>query len=293
MSLYFLFNGKSSKNILNTELILCHMEDSYSSTAPIYNTELITTSLTSQRNTKDYIGSKFITDGLNLKFALIKSNYTPFSIDEIDIISNWLYDSKGGFKKLEVTSNENEDAFWNENINEWVSKFYYKGKFIIMDGQRIIGTRALICTFERDSSFLYSLECGTDIIAKGMNRLIVLDNVKCQLPLYPKIIFTTSSASTEFNSVTITNKTNGSKMYLPKILDGIDYIIDTENSLVQNAYGSSDLLDIGWSQVSDISWIYLDKGENDIQIDVKNGECNIKIEYENKILGGVMDEFSV
>lgn len=292
MSLHFLFDEKNSKNILDTELIMCHMEDSYSSTTPVFARELIKTEINSHRDIKNYLASKF-TDESNLKFALIKANHTPFSVDEIDTISNWLYDSNGGFKKLEITSKDGENAYWNENIDEWVSKFYYKGKFTIIDGQRIIGTRALICTFERDSSFLYSIEYGTDIITKGMNRLIVLNNVKCQLPLYPKIIFTTSSSSSDFNSVTIVNKTNDSKIYLPKILDGVEYIIDTKNSIIKNSYNICSLQDIGWKQVSDISWIYLDKGINDVQVYVKNGECNIKIEYENKILGGVMDEFSV
>ena len=56
-----------------------------------------------------------------------------------------------------------------------------------------------------------------------------------------------------------------------------------------------------WKNIEDISWLYLKKGNNDIAIKMYSnddpqvfyGGCDVKIEWEDKILGGVLNEFSV
>ncbi|MDE5978229.1 MAG: phage tail family protein [Turicibacter sp.] len=281
MQPYIRYNQNTSKNILpNTELILCHIDDSYSSTAPIFNRETIKTEFTAQQDVQKYIGSKF-SESLTLKFAFIKSDYSEFSLDDINTISNWLF-GNGTEQKLEI--------FCDETV---VSSYYYKGVFTGIERQRAIGTVALLCTFENNSSYLYSPETVITTTSESTGHSSVDLDVYCQLPVYPKITFTTTSSANGFNSVTITNNTNQSRIKLLKLLDGVEYCIDTQNAIISNSYGNCEFIDIGWNNISDISWIYLNPGMNIVHTIVQNGICNLKIEYENKILGGVLNEFSV
>ncbi len=280
--IYFRYNEKTSKNILNNiALIVCHIDDNYSSTAPIYSREIIKTDFTTFQDVRSYINSKYA-DSLTFKFSLVKSDYSEFTLYEINKISDWLFGNNIS-QKLEIFSDEFEE-----------NSFFYRGMFTNIEKQRAIGTIALTCTFENDSSFLYSEACKTITTQDDTKTAsIIINNVMCQLPLYPKIKFTTTSTAGEFNSVTIMNNTNSTHMNLQKILDGVEYNIDTKNSIITNSYGVCSFSDIGWNGISDISWMYLNKGLNIIHVTVKNGICNLAIEYENKILGGVINEFSI
>lgn len=281
MQPYIRYNHNTSKNILpNTELILCHIDDNYSSTAPIFNRETIKTEFTAQQDVQKYIGSKF-SECLTLKFAFIKSDYSEFSLYDINTISNWLF-GNGTEQKLEI--------FCNETV---VSSYYYKGVFTGIERQRVTGTVALICNFENNSSYLYSPETVITTTSESTGHSSVDLDVYCQLPVYPKITFTTTSSANGFNSVTITNNTNQSCIKLSKLLDEVEYTIDTQNAIISNMYGNCKFVDIGWNNISDINWLYLNPGMNIIHTIVQNGICNLKIEYENKIFGGVLNEFSV
>lgn len=282
MKSYITYNQNSSKNILsNTELIICHIDNNYSSTVPIFNRETIKTAFTAQRDIQNSIGSKF-SNGLTITFALIKSDNSRFSLHEVNTISTWL-SGNGTDQKLEIFCDETEGE----------PSYFYKGVFTNIQKQRMNGTIALLCTFESNSPYLYSTETTT-VTTSEINKSASINlSVNCQLPIYPKITFSTSSSAINFNTINIKNTTNHTQMIISNLLDNVEYTIDLQNSIILNSYGSCNFSDIGWNNISDIHWLSLDNGINHINITVQNGICNLKIEYENKILGGVLNEFSV
>ena len=112
MQTYFRFNNHSTDTILDdSKLIICHMDGDYSSTAPIFNREIIKTDFSHQQDFRRITGTKY-SDGLVIKFSLIKQTndcrYEDFTFNEIETISNWLY-GNGLAQKFEIYCDEIPD----------------------------------------------------------------------------------------------------------------------------------------------------------------------------------------
>ena len=284
MHTYFRFNNNNSMSLLpDVELTICHIDSDYSSTAPIFNRELIKTDFSHQQDYRRIIGSKF-TDGLTFKFALIKTSinctHESFTLDEIETVTTWLY-GNGISQKLEVVCDE---------IPEY--SYYYKGVFTNIERVRTNGTIAIVCTFETDSPYLY---INRSLSFSFSDTRVETINVRCPSTVYPKITFT-PKIEDENVGLFFENRSNTS--YIDFTLDkeehsGYRITIDAKNGIISNGYGIIPFSAIGWNNVDSISWMYLINGENTLLLTSPNCSCDFEIEWEDKILGGVLNEFTV
>lgn len=297
MEAYFKFNGNTSLNILpNTKLMIRHMENDYSTSVPIFSRDIIKTDFSQQQDYRRITGSKY-NDGFSLKFVLIKDDETDFTFNDINTISNWLY-GDGASQKFEVICDETSEE-----------SYYYIGIFVQIERIRVSGTVGIQCVFETNSPYLYVNRSVTVDVKKNAIMTYKDINVQSQNFVYPKIKLKPKNIS-DRNMVHIqceqlengNYRINNSNFWIDSDSDKKVITVDTKNAIISNdnSGGIENFSVLGWDDVSKISWLKLWKGNNKLGFSINNNNdsdttssCNITVSWEDKILGGVLNEFSV
>ena len=276
--------------------MISHMESDYSTSAPIFSRDIIKTDFSQQQDYRRITGSKY-NEGLQFKFVLIKSNETDFEFSEITTISNWLY-GNGSSQKFEIVCDETSGII-----------YYYIGIFTKIERIRVNGTVGIQCVFETDSPYLYTKHSVEVDIVKNSIRVYKNITVQCQSFIYPKIILRNG----DLNDLSIIGisceqylengnyRINTTNFWINSDSSKKVFNIDAKNAIISDDSGNiKEFSVLGWDEVSKISWLKLWKGENKLGFGINNNNdsdttssCNITIIWEDKILGGVLNEFSV
>lgn len=271
---YITYNGISSLEILPVELVVCNLE--YSEKVYGLKKEYITTTITSENDKEKYLGALHSTP-IEFTFSLIKRNGERFNFLEIRALNNWLM--KNNFpKKLKLHSKDCDGIY------------YYNGVITEVNQIRAGGIIGIECHFKNDSAFMYKDNILTFDNKSGIVSFeCETDNTESYI--YPLITIKPNVTDNKFKIINIDDENNELKIKIQK--DNI-LTVDCENSVIFDfAEVNQSFSDIGWKNISDIYWIKLKNGENNLNLSVTGGTVDIKITYVSKIFGGVLDEFSV
>lgn len=98
----FIYNGKSTKNILSDELMLATFDDNV--TIPEINRSLLASDRTILKNIQNEYGTTY--DNLTISYGLVKKNGNKFTDDEQECIEAWLTSPKLSLD-LEIYDDQN------------------------------------------------------------------------------------------------------------------------------------------------------------------------------------------
>lgn len=265
----FIYKNKSTDTILSSSKLILVSFDVLDS---IQGSDR--ESVTGESTLTRPISNEYGTTNKNLVFeyALVKSNYQPFTDDEQIIVERWLSSPKFSSDLNIIDCNENVTAT-------------YCGKFT-QTTWRICGGgwAGVTFTFENNSAYPKRHFSNTYSITDGETININCETDELEEYIYPVISITQPN---ETASVTIKNITDNNNSFTINALDRLQIKIDCKHCILKDATtnGVINFNDLGWNDVGNIYWLRLLPGNNEIQI---TGTCDIEISYDSsyKKVGG-------
>ena len=267
---YIKFNNKSSDEVLNTKLLLCHTD---------YSDDVVAISREIKKGETTYLKPRVSHYGVSyseqptFKVGFIKEDFSSFTIDDKRKINTWLTESQVPLK-LQLFS------------DLWDSDIYWKCVVSQIDYVRYNHCSMVMVSFLCDSEFAYKDRVITymddDFIIPCESDLDDLSYIYPVLKLTPK----------QTSDLTITNVTDG-KYFKIKGLEKLDITIDCQNYMLSdNAGNVLNIKDIFIEDDDyDLYWFRLLMGNN--RVTIEGGECEFTVLITNMLKVGVPDEFSV
>lgn len=257
----FIYNGKSTKNILDdSELILVSF-DSLTSITGHQRTEDIGESSYVHPIPNEY-GTQY--QQLEIEYGLIKKNLSAYTENEQEIIEAWLTSPK--------TSKQLQFIDCKGNISDEI----YCGKFLstewYISGEGLIGLRF---TFKNNTAYPVRHFSETYTITSNDTISLNCDSDEFEEYIYPTIIINAS----ENGTVTITNTSDSSNSMNINVRNQLPMILDCKHCIPKDGTTSGifSYKDLGWLDIGSIYWLRLIPGENILKI---TGNAKITIEYD-------------
>lgn len=284
---YIVFNGYSSNEILDGNLILCSFD--YNDTVISVKRTLQKGSITKSRNIGNDLGVIY-DEPLSFNFALVKEDHTEFTYSETRKINKWL--SPEYNKQLVLYS------------DDYDSEFYYNGNFEKVEMKRINGVNGFICSFINNSAFMFrGVTVSKTLFADGETSDSIIINYDGDLDIvYPTIRLKDGNSGAEV-TYDITIRNNAFTIDLDGIENSFD--INLRNKLEINGescivLSNDDAIPLSNVFVDNhVDWLKLKTGENNIVFYInspssfpENFSITVEISYKEKILGGVINEFN-
>ena len=268
----FIYNGKSTKNILSDEIVLATFDDE--ETKIESKRESVAGDATISRPIPNEYGTTY--DKLVINYGLIKKNGGYFSAEEQKKIESWLTSPKTSLD-LQIYDN----LYNNSEI--------YCGLFTSIEWYSLCGKWiGLMFEFTCNSAYAKKKFSQTYSV-NGSNLNITINNLTDELEEYVYPVLDIYQTSTTNATITIKNKTdnNNSMSFLTRRNNHM--VIDCKNCIPydQTTSGIITYKDLGWQDVGSIYWLRLLPGENQIEIDCSaTVTVEIEFEYTCKKVGG-------
>ena len=267
----FIYNGKSTKNILeSSELILCTFDKIDSVNG--HERDDVSGESTISRPIANEYGSQY--QPLEFEYGLIKRDFTPFTVEEQRMVEKWLTSPKIS-QKLEITDCKGS-----------VTDGFYCGKFISTTWYPTGGGwDGLMFKFKNNTAYpMKHFEKVYNITGSGSITL-ECDTDETEEYIYPIVTIKQSEAQT--STVTITNTTDGSKKMSVLTRRNLPMIFDCQNCIPKDGTTSGIISykDLGWEDVGNIYWLRLSVGINRLLVN-GTSEVTISYDYPFKKVGG-------
>lgn len=262
----FLYNGKSTKDILTDELLLETFDDGQITIET--NRNIVASDTTISKPISNEYGTTY--ENLVIKYGLVKKNGNRFSDEEQQEIERWLT-----APKLSTDLQLYDDQYNNTEIYSGIftnTKWYSLGE----------GWIGLMFEFTCNSA--YGKKYFKQNFTISSSQSITVNNPSDEEEyIYPTI--TLLQSSNQVQNITIKNISDDNNSMNIKIRKNLKTIIDCRHCIVKDPSGLTTYSDLGWEDVGNIYWLRLVSGTNQLQI---KGTTSITIEFEYpcKKLGG-------
>lgn len=263
--IHFEYNNSST---LDRNLILVDF-DSRDSLDSGLNREIIKGSTTSVRHTANHLGSKF-TNVITFTKALVKSDETAFTRDELSSIAGWLT-SPGYPKPLKVTYDNGDTVYYNG---------LFTGLQYKTAGCGVIG---IIFTFTNNSPFCCIEETKTYQLTENGSIEFECHTDCHEDYCFPVVALKYNGTENTHAVITFTNDdiSNSRHSVSYKCLSSLEYMIENEKRMISSAISDSlNYNEIGWNSDSDIGWLRLSSGAN--TFDISSTAYPVTITITNK-----------
>lgn len=261
--LSFEYNGKSTKTILDTPLMIVQFDTANDITG--FSREIVKGEKTMLRQEANHYGAMY-SDDSTYEFYLVKENGLGFTNTEQRKINKWLT-SPTLVQSLIGIADDKETVI-------------YKGIFQNI-GWKMITCKlgqldAVHCSFVCDTPFIWKHYevSGETTTSNKISKNIFVDCDDTEYEIYPKVTITSASVQDvtievqNENSMTIHCKSP----HLPICID-CKHCVVTDGTVT----GVIDFDDIGWGDAENISWLKLHDESNILSI---TGACTYKIEFD-------------
>lgn len=265
----FIYNNKSTKNILSDELILATFDDD--EVKPEINRNIISGESTIIRPISNEYGTTY--DNLKITYGLIKKNGSYFSNEEQKLITRWLTSVK-----------LSQDLKIIDQIGNVIET--YSGIFTNITWHSLgIKNNWIGLMFEFTCNSAYGKKYFMQTYNVLSNQTFVINNPSDELEeyIYPTITILQSSDTVQ--NISLNNISDNYKSMNINIKKNNKTIIDCHNCIIHDQAGLITYEDLGWNDIGNIYWLKLLPGDNRIQI---NGNVSVTIEFEYpcKEIGG-------
>lgn len=261
----FLYNGKSTKDILTDELLLETFDEGQITIET--NRNIVSGDVTISKPISNEYGTTY--ENLVIKYGLVKKNGNRFSDEEQQEIEKWLT-----APKLSTDLQLYDDQYNNTEIYSGVftnTKWYSLGE----------GWIGLMFEFTCNSA--YGKRYFKQDFTISSSQTITIDNPSDESEeyIYPTITLLQSNSN---QNIIIRNVSDNNSMNL-KINKSSEVVIDCQHCIIKDTSGSISYSDLGWEDVGNIYWLRLLPGDNQLQIEGVSS-ITIEFEYPCKKLGG-------
>lgn len=259
----FIYNGKSTKNILSDEITLATFDDGEIKIES--KRDSVTGDTTIARPIPNEYGTTY--DKLVINYGLVKKDGGYFSAEEQEKIESWLTSPKtsidlqiydDSYNSLEIYSGLFTNIEWHSLCGKWIG---------------------LMFEFTCNSAYAKKhFKQNFNITAK---QTIAIKNLTDELEEYVYPVLDIYQTSATNATITIKNKTdnNNSMSFLTRRNNHM--VIDCKNCIPydQTTSGIITYKDLGWQDVGNIYWLRLLPGENQIEIDC-SATVSVKVEFD-------------
>lgn len=261
----FIYNGKSTKNAINSSELILASFDSVDSITGMTRDAVSGESTIAHPIANEY-GTTY--SNLEIEYGLIKKNKKPFTEAEQQIIEAWLTSPKIS-QDIQIYDCEN-------NITD-----IYCGKFTETEWKPMSGGFAGL-TFKFTCNSAYGKKKFSQTYSINGSKInITINNLTDELEEYVYPVLDIYQTSTTNANITIKNKTdnNNSMSFLTRRNNHM--VIDCKNCIPydQTTSGIITYKDLGWQDVGNIYWLRLLPGENQIEIDC-SATVSVKVEFD-------------
>ena len=264
----FIYNGKSTKNILSEELILATFDDD--AVIPEVNRNLTASDKTISKSVQNEYGT--IYDNLTITYGLVKKNGNRFSSDEQQIIERWITSPKTSID-LQIYDD-------SDNVIE-----IYCGIFKNTKWQSLGTTNTWIgLMFEFDCNSAYGKKHFLQTYNLSSSQTITINNPSDELEEYTYPTITLLQSSDTIQTITFKNISDNDKAMNIQVKKNMKTIIDCQHCIIKDQVGLITYEDLGWDDVGSIYWLRLLPGENQIEI-TGNASITIEFDYPCKKIG--------
>ena len=270
----FFYNGKSTKNVISSSELILATFDTVDSVVGI-NRENVSGESTISRPISNEYGTTY--ENLEIEYGLIKKNKTPITESEQRIIETWLTSSK-----------ISQDIQFYDTCSEIVTDIYC-GKFTETEWKPMSGGFAGL-TFKFTCNTAYGKRYfSQNFTLNNEMKTFVIENPSDELEeyTYPVITFYQTSNPTE--KVIIQNITDNKNIMTFMTRRNIKMSMDCKNCIPYDQTNSGIITykDLGWEDVSNIYWLRLLPGSNELTMScAATVTINIKFDYTCKRVGG-------
>lgn len=257
----FIYNGKSTENILESSRLLLASFDGLNDITGVDRENIIGETTLTRPISNEY-GTK--NNRLLFEYSLVKENGDPFTETEQVLVEKWLTSPKLS-KNLEIIDCDGQTGT------------IYCGKFISTKWKPVSnGWAGVIFSFENNSAypkrnFTHNYEIRT-------SGKITLD---CKSDELEEYIYPVLSVYEPFETanVSITNITDNSNTMTIRAYDSLPMVFNCKHCIPTDATtnGIISYKDLGWTDIGNIYWLRLLPGVNEIQV---TGDANITISYD-------------
>lgn len=272
-SSYIKYNGKTSKNVLDVSLILCHTD--YQNDVVSLNREIKKGEMSYLRSRVNHYGVLYSEQPV-YKISFIKENQTSFTIEDKRKINNWLTLSRFPIK-LELFS------------NSWDSSIYWNCVVSEISYGRYNGTQIVTVSFTCDSAFAYKDYKNT---FKTNSFTINCDSdLEDSTYIYPIVKIKADKDGT----IIVKNESDSNRYFKINVYKDLEITLDCRNCILKDSKGILNLTDYFWED-DDVKlyWLRFRSGNNKITISSAEGvSCNFEVSMSNLMKVGVPDEFTV
>ena len=261
----FIYNGKSTKNVINSSELILASFDSVDSVTGMTRDDVSGESTIAHPIANEY-GTTY--SNLEIEYGLIKKNKKPFTEAEQQIIETWLTSPKIS-QDIQIYDCEN-------NITD-----IYCGKFTETEWKPMSGGFAGL-TFKFTCNSAYGKKKFSQTYSVNGSKInVTINNLTDELEEYFYPVLNIYQTSNTNATITIKNKTdnNNSMSFLTRRNNHM--VIDCKNCIPydQTTSGIIAYKDLGWQDVGNIYWLRLLPGENQIEIDC-SATVSVKVEFD-------------
>ena len=266
----FIYNGKSTKNILSDEIMLATFDDGEIKITS--KRESIAGDITISRPIPNEYGTTY--DKLVINYGLVKKDGGYFSDEEQEKIESWLTSPK-----TSIDLQLYDDTYNNLEI--------YCGLFTSTEWYSLCG-KWIGLMFEFTCNSAYGKKYFKQSFDVTSKQTITINNPTDELNeyIYPTVdIYQTSSTNA---NITIKNKTDNNNSMSLLTRRNNHMILDCKNCIpYDQTSGIITYQDLGWKDVGNIYWLRLLPGKNQIEINCEaNVNISIEFDYIYKRIGG-------
>lgn len=263
----FIYNGKSTKDILSEELLLETFDEGEITVEIKRN--IVSGDPTISRPISNEYGTTY--DNLVIKYGLVKKDGNRFSDEEQEKIEQWLTSPKTS------TDLQLYDDLYNDTE-------IFCGLFTSMEWHSL-GEGWIGLMFEFTCNSGYGKKYFKQNLNVSSNQTITINNPSDELEEYTYPVITLLQSSDATQNITIKNITDNNRSMSFKVNRNSTTVIDCKHCIPKTQTGIMTYEDLGWEDVGNIYWLRLLPGDNQLQI---SGTSSITIEFEYpcKKIGG-------
>lgn len=287
----FIYNGKSTEDIIDVPLLLCSLNGAVSSVAG-QTREVSSGEQTLTRTSPNEYG--VLNSLMSFEYGLIKYDGSYFTTEEQIAIEAWLTSPKFSSDLYLFDCNDTGKVG-----DKTISDFYYSGKFLstewIMGNDYYFGVTFnfqcnTACAFKK-----YSYSFDLDGESGSTEITINCPTFEYEEYVYPEIQYTqniVSGLQKDFNFI-IESKTDDNATLKAIVESGKTLVIDCQNCIPWDYIGTSTngtrknypYSDLGWEDVGNIYFPRLAYGDNVWNV-TGNGTLQVTFDCPYKRVGG-------
>lgn len=258
----FIYNGQSSDNILESSPLLMASFDTEDAVIGHERDNVIGEPTISRPIANEY-GTQY--QALEINYGLIKRDLTPFTNEEQRIVERWLTSPKLSQKLqfIDCKSKELQGVYCGKFLStEWYpADGGWAGVQFLFQNNSMYPTMHSSYSYEVRRSATITVNCPSDELEEYIYPIL-------------KVVEPIETAE-----ISIKNTTDNNRTMTINARHELPMVFDCQNCIPTDGTTSQIFTydDLGWENVSDIYWLRLLPGENQLEV---TGDADITIEFD-------------